>query len=77
VDGLSGAVRIERVAFPAKGGVYDQPARTMEALEVMEGTAYAVVSEQIEERRAKGGADARRSRAKPRPAPPRRHRRRS
>lgn len=60
IEGLSGYVRYERTALPVAGGLYDQPARDMEALEVLEATANAVVAEQAKERRA-------REKAKPKP----------
>jgi hypothetical protein len=63
VDGLSGVVRFERVCLPHAGGLYDQPARDMEALEVLEATAMTVAYEQMKERRA---------RAKREKGPPRR-----
>lgn len=58
MDGLSGVVRFERVALPRAGGLYDQPARDMEALEVLEATANAVVAEQAKERRARAKREA-------------------
>ena len=68
IDGLSGYVHFERTALPAAGGLYDQPARDMEALEVLENVANTVAWEQMKERRAKA------KREKPRPSPPRRRR---
>jgi len=53
VDGLSGYVRFERTALPVAGGLYDQPARDMEALSVLEAVAAAVIDEQTKERRAR------------------------
>lgn len=53
VDGLSGYARYERVALPSAGGLYDQPARDMEALDVLEATANAVLWEQAQERRTR------------------------
>lgn len=46
-------VRFERVALPVAGGLYDQPARDMEALQVLEGVAMAVAYEQTQERRSR------------------------
>jgi hypothetical protein len=63
VDGMSGYVHFERVALPVAGGVYDQPARDMEALEVLEGVANTVAYEQAEERRSRA---KREGKAKPR-----------
>lgn len=67
VDGLSGSVRYERIALPRAGGVYDQPAQEMEALEVLEATATAVLHEQMAERRKRAkreGASASRRRGR-------------
>lgn len=51
VEGMSGYVRFVRASLPYAGGLYDQPARDMEALSVLEMTATAVVSEQSEIKR--------------------------
>jgi len=48
---MSGYVRFVRASLPHAGGIYDQPARDMEALSVLEMTATAVVSEQSEIKR--------------------------
>jgi hypothetical protein len=50
---MSGFVRFERTCLPLAGGLYDQPARDMEALEVLEATATTVAYEQAQERRAR------------------------
>ena len=53
MDGFTGAMHFERVALPAAGGVSDQPARTMEALDVLESVALAVMHERAKERHRK------------------------
>ena len=66
VDGLSGVVRFERVCLPLAGGLYEQPARDMEALEVLEATATVVAYEQMKERRAKAKREKGPPRSRPR-----------
>ncbi|MCK5642357.1 MAG: hypothetical protein KAJ19_16235, partial [Gammaproteobacteria bacterium] len=46
-DGWTGAVNVERVALPAAGGIADQPARTLQALDVLEQTTVTIIKEQI------------------------------
>ena len=54
-DGLTGSLRFERVALPVAGGITEQPAKTMQALAVLESVALAVMSEQAKERRSREG----------------------
>lgn len=49
IDGWSGRPSFVRVALPAAGGVGDQDARTMQALEIIADTARARLDEQVRE----------------------------
>lgn len=40
-----GGLQFERVALPYAGGVYEQPAREMDALALLENVANAVLNE--------------------------------
>jgi hypothetical protein len=63
VNGLTGSVRFNRVVLPRKGGVWDQDAREMEALDVLQTTAAEVLHEQLREReteRRRKGREVRR-----------------
>lgn len=51
MDGWSGAPALERVALPAAGGVGDQDARTMQALEVIAATGRQLLGEQVRQAR--------------------------
>jgi len=54
VDAFSGGARFERVALPTSGGVGDQPAKTMEALDVLEAVAFTVLMEQPKKEKRPG-----------------------
>ena len=53
-------MRLERIALPYSGGVFEQPARDMEALAVLESVAHTVMDERMKERRGKDKRRARR-----------------
>lgn len=58
VDAFTGSAWFERVALPFAGGVYEQPAREMEALAVLESVATEVLHEQMKESRGRATQDA-------------------
>ena len=57
---MTGSVRFKRVSLPVAGGVAEQPAKTMQALAVLESVALAVMHEQAKERRSKEKSKRRR-----------------